>query len=135
MRWLIIAAAIALAATPARAQRAAPAPAPESAIAATAEQNGQPVEANIGGGVAIQLTPSASAGSNSVVTAKPDFLAAPEMLTGPATLSARPLLGASSWQVYVFPVTGPGSGALTLEKRERGGAASETFTVNASAVD
>src|SRR5262245_53681550 len=111
MRALIVAGIVACAvawAGSAQAQLAAPAPLPEGAIAVTAEQNGQTVEANVGGGVAIQLSRNASAGSNWVVTAKPDFLADPEMLTGPATISARPLLGAPSWQVYVFPVTGPG---------------------------
>jgi len=135
MRSLIMAAAIAFAATPALAQNAVPAPLPDGAVAVAADQNGQSVDATVGGGVAIQLTHNASAGTNWVVTSKPDFLGDPEMLTGPTRISSRPILGAPSWQVYVFPVTTAGSGALTLEKRDRGGAASETFTVTITAAD
>lgn len=134
MRAWIIAAALAFAPSVSFASPiASPAPLPEGAIAVEASQNGQTIEANAGGGVAIQLTRNSSAGTSWRVAAKPDFLADPEMLTGPTMISDRPILGAPSWQVFVFPVSEAGSGEIALEKTDRGGAVLETFTVTINA--
>lgn len=134
MRSWIIAAAFALAATPALASPTpAPAPLPEGAVAVEASQNGQTIDASVGAAVAVQLTRNSSAGTSWSVTAKPDFLADPETLTGPTMISDRPFVGAPSWQVFVFPVSEAGSGDVTLEQRSRAGAVLSTFTVTINA--
>jgi hypothetical protein len=133
MRSWIIAAALALTATPALAQDAAPAPLPDGAIAVTADQSGASIDASVGAAVAIQLQRNASVGTNWTVASKPDFLGDPGTLTGPTRVSTRPILGAPSWQVFVFPVSDAGSGEVTLEKKDRTGAVVETFTVTVNA--
>ncbi len=133
MRAWFIAAALAFAATPALAQTAAPAPLPDGAVAVSADQSGGSVEASVGGGVAIQLQRNPSAGANWVVTSKPDFLGDPETLTGPTRISDRPIMGAPTWQVFVFPVSEAGTGDVTLEQRSRTGDALATFTITITA--
>jgi len=133
MRSWIIAAAFALAVTPALAQDAAPAPAPEGAVTVAADQSGSSVDASVGAAVAIQLQRTPSVGANWTVASKPDFLGDPEQLTGPTRVSTRPILGAPTWQVFVFPVSAAGSGDVTLEKKDRTGAVVETFTVTVNA--
>ena len=147
MRSWILAAALALAATPllASAQdtapagtmqmsfEAAPAPLPDGATAVAADQSGQSVDVSVGGAIAIQLRRTPSVGTNWSVASKPDFLADPEQLSGPTVRSTRPVLGAPTWQVFVFSVSAAGSGDVTLEKRDRTGAVVETFTVTVNA--
>ncbi len=133
MRAWFIAAALALAATPALAQTAAPAPLPDGAVAVSADQSGGSVDASVGGGVAIQLQRNASVGTNWVVSSKPDFLGAPETLTGPTRISDRPIMGAPTWQVFVFPVSEAGTGDVTLEQRSRTGDVVATFTLTITA--
>ena len=135
MRSWIIAAAFVLAAAPALAQTATPAPLPEGAVAVSADQSGGSVDAAVGAAVAIQLQRNASVGTSWNVASKPDFLGDPQVLTGPTRISDRPIMGAPSWQVFVFPVNDAGSGELTLEKKDRAGAAVETFTVTINAAD
>src|SRR5262245_15964688 len=86
-----------------------PAPAPEGALVVAANRNGQSVDATVGAALAVQLRRTPSVGSNWVVTTKPDFLDAPEQLSGPTISPSRPpVLGAPVWQVFVFPVTAAG---------------------------
>ncbi len=133
MRSWIIAAALALAATPALAQDAAPAPLPDGAVAVAADQSGGSVDASVGAAIAIQLQRTPSVGTNWSVASKPDFLGDPEQLSGPTRVSTRPILGAPIWQVFVFPVSAAGSGEVTLEKKDRTGAVVETFAVTVNA--
>jgi hypothetical protein len=133
MRALIFAAALALMTAPALAQTTAPAPAPDGAIAVSVDQNGQSIEAAAGAQIAIQLQRNGSAGANWSVTSRPEFLGSPSELSGPTVTSSRPVLGAPSWQVFVFPVNDSGTGEVTLEKRDRTGATIETFTVTINA--
>jgi len=137
MRSWIIATALALAAAPAlaSAQTAAPAPLPDGAVAVAADQSGVRVDASVGGAVAIQLQRNASVGTNWTVASKPDFLGDPETLTGPTRISDRPIMGAPSWQVFVFPVSAAGAGDVTLQKKDRTGAVVETFTITVNAAD
>lgn len=134
MRTWTIAAAFVLAATPALAQTTpAPAPAPEGAVIVAADQSGQTVEASVGASIAVQLQSTPSVGSSWVVTNKPDFLAEPTQLRGPTVTAARPILGAPTWQVFVFGVSEAGSGDVTLEKHASDGSTLETFTVTVTA--
>ena len=135
MRSWIIAAALVLAAAPALAQTAAPAPLPEGAVAVAADQNGGSIDVAVGAAVAIQLQRNASVGTSWSVAAKPDFLGDPQTLTGPTRISDRPIMGAPSWQVFVFPISTAGAGDVTLEKKDRTGAVVETFTVTINAAD
>ena len=135
MRSWIIAAALALTATSALAQTQAPAPLPDGATAVSADQSGGSVDANVGGAIAVQLQRTASVGTNWSVASKPDFLGDPEQLTGPTVVSSRPVLGAPSWQVFVFSVGAAGSGELTLEKKDRTGAVVETFSITVNAAE
>ena len=136
MRAWIIAAALALSATPAWAQLELAPPTPEDvAVRVSADQNGQSVEAAQGDMIAIELQSSPSAGASWRVASKPDFLADPETLSGPTSAQASggaPRVGAPRWQVLIFPVAAAGSGELVLEKRGPGrrGQVLETFRVN-----
>lgn len=134
MRSWIIAAALALVAAPALAQTTpAPAPAPDGAVTVAADDNGQTISPAVGAQVAVQLQSTPSVGSNWFVTGKPDFVSDPQTLTGPTVNSARPVLGAPRWQVFVFTIDAAGSGDITLEKRGRDGAVLETFTLTIQA--
>jgi hypothetical protein len=134
MRALVLSAGLVFFTAPALAQTApAPAPLPDGAVAVSADQNGQSIEAAVGAQVAIQLQRSGSIGTNWTVAAKPDFLGDASQLSGPAVTSARPVLGAPSWQVFVFPVAEAGAGEVKLEKHDRSGAAIDSFTVTINA--
>jgi len=127
MRHWIIAAALALAAAPALAETTqAPAPYPANALQVSAADNGGGHEIAAGGQVAIALPSTPSVGSIWSVAAKPDFLSAVDELSGPT--SARPLLGAPRWQVFVFTADSAGSGEIRLEKKGRDGTVLETFS-------
>lgn len=134
MRALLFAAALALMAAPALAQTTpAAAPLPDGAVAVIADQNGATIDAGVGGTVAIQLQRSGSIGTSWVVASKPDFLGDATQQSGPTVTSTRPIMGAPSWQVFVFPVSEAGSGDVTLEKHDRTGATIESFAVTITA--
>lgn len=137
MRALILAGVLAAMAAPALAQQM-PAPSPEGAIRVAADQSGQTVEAAAGNVVAIELQASGSTGTSWSVASKPDFIADPEMLSGPTVTPQAgqpPMMGAPRWQVFVFPVSGAGVGDIVLVKRgpNRNAPPLETFTITVSA--
>jgi hypothetical protein len=136
MRALVFAAALALVSGSALAQTTPiPAPLPDGAVAISADQSGQTIAVNVGGRVAIDLQRNPSAGTNWVVTSKPDFVGEPTALTAQAvsSSSSHPILGAPMWQVFVFAVNDGGSGDIVIEKHDRAGATIETFTVTVNA--
>lgn len=134
MRAWLFAAALTFMAAPALAQTSpARAPAPDGAVTVSADQSGGSVDASVGGQVAIQLQRTPSVGTNWVVATKPVFLGDATQLTGPTVTSTRPIMGAPTWQVFVFPVSEAGAGEVTLEKHDRTGATVETFSVTVTA--
>lgn len=133
MRSWILAIAVALAASPALAQDMAPAPSPEGAVRITYEQNGDRVEVQASDTLAIELQSSPSAGMSWAVMSQPDFVAPATQETGPTVQSARPIVGAPRWQVFVFTFNGPGTGDIVLKKKARDGAELETFTLTVTA--
>lgn len=134
MRSWIFALAIAFAAAPALAQDMVPAPSPEGAVRVTSEQNGDRIEIPASGTLAIELQSSPSAGMSWAVMSQPDFVAEPTQVTGPTVQSARPIVGAPRWQVFVFTFSGAGgSGDIVLKKKARDGAELETFTITVTA--
>jgi hypothetical protein len=118
-------------AAPALAQ-STPAPAADGSIMVAGDQNGQSLDVRVGADVSLQLQRNVSGGTRWVVTSKPDFLGDPRQAEMAPALG-RPVLGAPSWQLFIFPVSETGSGALTLEKHDRAGATLETFTVTITA--
>ena len=141
MRAVLLALAFsALAAIPAFAQEAevaAPAPA-DAGVHVTSAQAGETVNATAGDNIVVELIGSPSSGMTWVVPEQPAFLGAPQTFTGPTTVAQqRPgFVGGPRWQVYVFPVSESGTGALRLEMRnarDRNAAPSETFEVNIDA--
>jgi hypothetical protein len=134
MRALVLSAALLLFTLPALAQTVpVPAPLPAGAVAVTAEQNGRSIEAAVGAQAAIQVQRSGSIGANWTVSAKPDFLDDASQLSGPTATATGPVLGAPSWQVFVFAVAVAGSGEVKLEKHDRSGAVVDSFTVTTNA--
>lgn len=133
MRSWIFAVAVALAAAPALAQDMVAAPSPEGAVRIGSDQNGARVEVQAGDTLAIELQSSPSAGNSWAVMAQPDFVAPATQVTGPTVQSARPIVGAPRWQVFVFTFTGPGAGDIVLKKKARDGVELETFTLTVSA--
>ena len=135
MRTWLFAAALTLVTAPAFAQSApveAPAPAADGSIMVSQDQNGQSLDARVGADVTVELQRNASAGTRWVLASKPDFLGDPrqaEMALG----SLRPVVGAPSWQMFIFGVSEGGSGEVRFEKHDRVGAAIETFTITVTA--
>jgi len=139
MKSLIAAAALLLcAAAPAFADPVPPPTPDDVAVHIGADKNGLSVSASAGDRVAIELTGSPSTGASWIVTARPDFIDAPQFITGPTTDAQQRsgFVGGDRWQVYVFEVTGSGSGTITLEKRSpatRSGPPLDTFSVKIEA--
>ncbi|WP_395645167.1 protease inhibitor I42 family protein [Terricaulis sp.] len=130
MRSWIFALAMAFVGAPALAQTPAPAPSPEGAVRVASDQDGQRIEVQASDTLAIELQSTPSTGTSWAVIAQPDFVAEPTQQRGPTvTGTPRPILGAPSWQVFVFTFTGAGTGDIVLKKKARDGAELETFTI------
>ena len=134
MRFLLIAAALALAPVSAWAQ-ADDGGAPITRI--TAAQNGETVSVADGGKVVIQLQVNPSTGAHWELAGKPENVSDPETAVGAPTLApgARPVLGAPRVATFTFAVTGSGSGEIVLERHGPGvaNALLETFRVTIEA--
>jgi hypothetical protein len=118
-------------AAPALAQTQLPPPTPDGVSEhLTIDQSGTTVNATQGASLAVELKTAGSGGFRWSFTSKPDFLSEPNLLAGP-TIAQAPggprMLGAPTWQVFVFQVTGAGSGDVVLEQRGPGGAVAATF--------
>ncbi|MFT3729064.1 MAG: hypothetical protein QM759_14670 [Terricaulis sp.] len=135
MRAWLLAVILACVAAPALAQSApATRPASDGAPLVSREQNGQSVSAVVGKAVTVELESAAPAGARWVVKSKPDFLADAHQFDV-AVGGRRPTANAAApdFQMFVFPVRGVGSGALTLEKHDPAGATVDTFTITVTA--
>jgi hypothetical protein len=135
MRAWLVAATLALMAAPALAQ-SPPAPSPPEASDASPivseNQNGQTFAVSVGADVTVQLQRNASAGTRWVVSAKPTFLGDPRQAEM-ALATPQPVVGAPSWQMFIFPVSTAGAGELAFEKQDRTGATLESFTITINA--
>ncbi len=125
MRWSIAAAALATLAACAKPPALAPDPsavAPpipaDVAVTITQAQDGKTVRAPAGARIAVALRGIPTAGYVWAAPAPPAFLALEEQRSGPTTSAQlQPgFAGGSHWEVLVFRVLGPGSGALRLEQ-------------------
>lgn len=131
MRAWLLAATLTLLATPAMAQ-SSPAPASDASPIVSENQNGQTFAVHVGADVTVQLQRNASAGTRWVVSAKPAFLGDPRQAEM-ALATPRPVVGAPSWQMFIFPVSAAGAGELAFEKQDRTGATLESFTITINA--
>lgn len=135
MRFLLIAAALALAPASAWAQADDETSAPIAHI--TAAQNGETVAVVTGAKVVIQLAVNPSTGAHWDLAAKPDNVSAPETSVAAPALAPgeRPRLGAPRMATFTFAVTGSGSGEIVLERRGPGmtNELQETFRVTIEA--
>lgn len=131
MRAWLLAATLTLLATPAMAQ-SSPAPASDASPIVLENQNGQTFAVHVGADVTVQLQRNASAGTRWVVSAKPAFLGDPRQAEM-ALATPRPVVGAPSWQMFIFPVSAAGAGELAFEKQDRTGATLESFTITINA--
>jgi predicted secreted protein len=135
MRAWLLAATLTLLATPAMAQSSpapSPAPASDASPIVLENQNGQTFAVHVGADVTVQLQRNASAGTRWVVSAKPAFLGDPRQAEM-ALATPRPVVGAPSWQMFIFPVSAAGAGELAFEKQDRTGATLESFTITINA--
>ena len=114
-----------------------PAPTPEGvSVRAGAAQNGQTLDAPVGGQIAIELQSNSGTGGTWVLSEQPAFLSEPTHLIAPARAGAggRPLVGAPRWEVFVFDVAGTGVGELLFTKlgpvRSGDSTPTETFRVS-----
>lgn len=133
MRSWILAAAMALAATPALAD-SLPAPAPDGVVAQLgAAQNGQAVSVSQGDSFAVELQSNPSTGGRWAVAARPGFVAAAAEREGPTEDASDDEVGVPIWQVFVFTAAGVGNAPLRLELHGPGGQLWDTFSVTVNA--
>lgn len=99
------------------------------------EQSGQAITTSVGDRVAVTLIGNPSTRSMWAVVEKPEFLSAPERVSGPLkpSPSGRPLLGGDRWDVLVFTAQSAGEGTLKLERRSGAGDVIGAFELTVTA--